>query len=126
MVNFNQLAFEKLATFASISKQRLADASMAHADETGININGSKRWLHCVSTTDLWTHYFPHAKRGKDAMDAIGILPKFHGILCHDHWKPYYKYSFTHALCNAHHLRELTRAWEQDGNAVEKDQSGRR
>lgn len=87
---------------------------MAHADETGININGSKRWLHCAST-DLWTHYFPHAKRGKEAMDAIGILPNFHGILCHDHWKPYYIYNFTHALCNAHHLRELTRAWEKDG-----------
>ncbi len=47
-------------------------------------------------------------------MDDINILPGFHGILCHDHWKPYYRYAFTHALCNAHHLRELTRAYEQD------------
>ena len=47
-------------------------------------------------------------------MDDINILPRFHGILCHDHWKPYYRYTFTHALCNAHHLRELTRAYEQD------------
>ena len=45
----------------------------------------------------------------------MGILPRFTGILCHDHWKPYYTYDCTHALCNAHHLRELERAWEQDG-----------
>jgi transposase len=48
-------------------------------------------------------------------MNAMGILPGFKGILCHDHWKPYYKFDCTHALCNAHHLRELTRAFEQDG-----------
>ena len=39
------------------------------------------------------------------------------GILCHDHWKPYYKYDCIHSLCNAHHLRELNRAWEQDKQA---------
>ena len=31
-----------------------------------------------------------HHKRGKDAMDDIGILSRFKGIFCHDHWKPYY------------------------------------
>ena len=49
-------------------------------------------------------------------MDEMGVLPQFIGVLCHDHWKPYYTYLFClHALCNAHHLRELQRAWEQDG-----------
>ncbi len=53
-------------------------------------------------------------------MNEIGILPTFSGTLCHDHWKPYYKYDCTHALCNAHHLRELTRAWEQDNQSWAK------
>ncbi|ACN15698.1 predicted transposase [Desulforapulum autotrophicum HRM2] len=47
-------------------------------------------------------------------MDEIGILTQFKGILCHDHWKPYLNYDCLQALCNAHHLRELERAWEQD------------
>jgi len=51
----------------------------------------------------------------------MGILPGFKGILCHDHWKPYYKVNCTHALCNAHHLRELTRAFEQDDQKWAQD-----
>ena len=115
LLNFNAQAFELLADFEQINKDQITQAAQAHADETGININGKRLWLHCASTPQ-WTHYAPHAKRGKEAMDEINILPRFKGILCHDHWKPYYRYpQFTHALCNAHHLRELCRAWEQDG-----------
>lgn len=114
--NFNMKAYERLEDFEQYSKDQLAQATVAHADETGININGKRHWLHCTSN-ELWTHYYPHAKRGKLAMDEIGILPRFKGVLCHDHWKPYYRYSFSHSLCNAHHLRELTRAWEQDNQA---------
>lgn len=120
LYNFNQQAFNALAEFEQISKDQLAQAYVAHADETGININGKGHWLHCTCN-ERWTHYAPHAKRGKEAMDEINILPRFKGILCHDHWKPYYRYSFTHALCNAHHLRELTRAWEHDEQVWAKE-----
>jgi len=113
LYNFNCQAYDQLAEFEGIVKQQLIHASCAHADETGININGKRQWLHSVSNPQ-WTHFYPHEKRGTEAMNAIGILPQFQGILCHDHWKPYYRYDFTHALCNAHHIRELTRVWEQD------------
>ncbi len=113
--NFNQEAYDLLGTFDEKVKVRLTNADFLHADETGININGDRHWLHSTSN-DLWTYFFPHKKRGKDALDTIGILPGFKGILCHDHWKPYYKYGCDHALCNAHHLRELTRVWEEDGH----------
>jgi transposase len=55
-----------------------------------------------------------HDKRGGEAMAAMGVLPEYTGTLVHDHWKPYYQFPCHHALCNAHHLRELERAWEQD------------
>ncbi len=112
--NFNKEAFRSLDGFDGLVKEKLTASALLHSDETGININGGKYWLHSASN-HLWTHFAPHKKRGTEAMNAIGILPEFSGLLCHDHWKPYYKYDCTHSLCNAHHIRELTRAWEQDG-----------
>ena len=50
----------------------------------------------------------PHAKRGKLAMDAMGVLPVYEGTLVHDFWKAYNEYACKHALCNVHHLRDLT------------------
>ena len=113
LYNFNKQAYEQLAKFELISEEKLIHSPCLNVDETGININGKRNWLHSASN-DQWTHFFPHEKRGLIAMDLIGILPRYKGVLCHDHWKPYYHYTCLHALCNAHHLRELTRAGEQD------------
>jgi len=106
LYTFNQQAWAALESFDLWVKNRLATGDLIHADETGINIGGKGHWLHCASN-DRFTYYFAHPKRGLEAMDAMGILPGFGGILVHDHWKPYYHYRCTHALCNAHHLREL-------------------
>jgi transposase len=111
--NFNQDAAKRLVPFETWLTGELHQSPVLHADETGINVDGKRHWLHCNSNHFL-TYYYPHAKRGKEAMDKMGVLPHFSGVLCHDHWKPYYRYDCTHALCNAHHLRELERAWEQD------------
>lgn len=113
LFNFNRQVYEALESFETIAKHKLIEAVLAHADETGINVNGKRLWLHCFSN-ELWTILFPHGKRGSEAMDEFGILPNFKGILCHDHWKPYYCYACLHSLCNAHHIRELTFASEQD------------
>lgn len=112
--NFNREAYDRLEEFDGIARRNLMGSAIAHADETGINVNGKRLWLHSVSN-ERWSYFYPHAKRGTEAMAAMDILPRFGGVLCHDHWKPYYTYGCTHALCNAHHLRELERAWEQDG-----------
>ena len=111
--NFNQEAYERLEHFDQWVRMQLAVSAVLHVDETGVNVGGRRNWLHSASNAD-WTCFFPHAKRGTEAMDAMGILPTFRGILCHDHWKPYFKYGAFHALCNAHHLRELESAFEQD------------
>ncbi len=111
--NFNQEVYEKLAPFEDWVKRALSTAPLLHADETGINIGGKRQWLHVVCSATL-TLLAPHDKRGGDAMAAMDVLPEYTGTLVHDHWKPYYQLPCDHALCNAHHLRELERAWEQD------------
>lgn len=118
--NFNYDAYHKLEAFEAMIKSKLVESGLCHADETGININGKRVWLHCIFN-DLWSCYHPHKKRGLEAMEEIGVLPHFKGILCHDHWKPYFKLDCLHALCNTHHLRELERAWEQDKQEWARD-----
>jgi transposase len=113
LYNFNQEAYERLEHFDQWVRKRLASSPLLHADETGINIGGKRYWLHNASNAEF-SFFCPHSKRGCEALDEIGILPLFHGTLCHDHWKPYFRYGSFHSLCNAHHLRELERAWEQD------------
>ena len=78
----------------------LKAAFLKHLDETGFRINGKTSWLHSISN-DLLTHYRPSLKRGD-------ISKGLRGIVVHDHWKPYFTLEkVLHALCNAHHLREL-------------------
>jgi transposase len=112
--NFNLEAYKKLELFEAWLINSMRKEPLLHADETGVNIGGKRNWLHCASN-GKYTYFTVDTKRGQEAMDRAGVLPDFKGILVHDHWKPYYKYKeMTHALCNAHHLRELQRVVEQD------------
>lgn len=89
------------------SGQAIAAAAVAHFDESGARVNGHTHWLHVAGTAEH-AFYTIHPKRGREAMDAAGLLPKFEGCAVHDHWTPYFGYDqATHALCNAHILREL-------------------
>jgi len=80
---------------------------VVHLDETGGRVDGKLRWIH-VSSTETITHLEMHDKRGKLAHHAIGILPERTGKVMHDGYRSYEQYPHAqHALCNAHHLREL-------------------
>src|SRR5271168_125296 len=79
----------------------VAEAPVRNLDETGFRVGGRGQWLHTASTPTL-TSYRVTEKRGDVTEGLEG------GVIVHDHFKPYYSLSgVEHALCNAHHLREL-------------------
>jgi transposase len=91
---------QRFQGFAEALRDQVAAAPVKHMDETGFRIGGKTQWLHIASTVWL-TFYRTAAKRGS-------LLANVTGIVMHDHWKPYYAMTgVLHALCNAHHLREL-------------------
>jgi transposase len=102
----------RLAPSVALIGQSLQRAEVAHADETGRRVAGKLHWMHALATTML-TWVACHAKRGKEAFDALGILSDFLGTLIHDGWKPYRDLLCQHGLCNAHHLRELIYLFEE-------------
>ena len=100
IARISQDCAHRFMDFADAVRDHVAAAPVKHMDETGFRIGGKTQWLHIASTVRL-TFYRVSAKRGS-------LLPKVTGIVVHDHWKPYYTMTgVLHALCNAHHLREL-------------------
>jgi transposase len=107
IASFVKTCHHRLAGIENDLKAALMKAPVLHQDETGLRVSKEGWWVH-VCSTDRLTHYAAHHNRGRVAMDAIGIAPLFRGTSVHDGLKSYQGYTFTQALCNVHHLRELT------------------
>jgi len=107
VLSINEDARALIAPTVAAMGEALKTVPVAHADETGMRVAGKLFWLHVLATPTL-TWIGSHMNRCKKAFDAFGILAVFAGTLVHDGWKPYRDLACTHALCNAHHLRELT------------------
>lgn len=108
-----QAGAKALSGVLSDIKEGLQKAAVVHFDETGLRVNGKLHWLHSAGTANA-TYYDWHERRGKDGMTKAGVLSEFNGTAVHDGWASYFHYACRHALCNAHHLRELTALHEQD------------
>lgn len=111
-------ANEVAAQILQPTVQEIANACVAspvlHADETGLRVDKKLHWLH-VLATDTLTWLGCHPKRGGEAFEAFALLEQFQGVLVHDGWIAYKALQCQHALCNAHHLRELTYLFEEQG-----------
>jgi transposase len=114
LYNVREHCFEELEPVEHQIIEAIKASEVVHFDETGVRLRGKLSWLH-VASSDLLTYYFIHDKRGQIAMDEMNILTNFKGTGVHDGLKSYALYDFIHALCNAHHLRELIFVSERYG-----------
>ncbi len=116
IASFVKTCHEQLAEVETSLKAALLKSPVIHQDERGLRIGTTGWWVH-VCSTDRLSHYAAHPSRGRAALDAIGIAPHFRGTSVHDGLQSYQSYSFTQALGNVHHLRELTFVEEELGQA---------
>ena len=94
--------------------EQLLTLPALHVDETSLRVEKKNQWIHVCSGGEL-TLKFLHEKRGQEAMQAIGVIPRYGGVIVHDCWASYLAYEHCeHGLCGAHLLRELAFIIEAD------------
>ena len=104
--NTLQDCYDKLEPFEEEIKVKLQEAEVLCCDETGCRVEGKTQWLH-VGATETETYYHIDEKRGKEALDRMGLIEEHKGTVVHDCLSSYFQYDVSHGICNAHILREL-------------------
>lgn len=109
LVSFTKKLHYQLEGFNLLCFEAVQKSLLNHLDETSLRVAGKTQWLH-VSSNESFTYYHLNVRRK-------ALLEGLQGFVVHDHWKCYYLMSgVKHALCNAHHLRELN-ARIEDGES---------
>jgi len=108
---------QALETWEQSSIEQLLQMPAIHVDETSLRVNRKNHWIHVASAGSI-TLKFLHAKRGKEAIEDIDIIPRYGGVIIHDCWQSYLSYEHCdHGLCGSHLLRELTFIVDSNGYA---------
>ena len=113
LLQWSELAAERLAPTVERIAELLVASQLQHGDETGIRVYGMLHWLH-VNCTRFLTHLAWHGSRGREAMDEIGIWPRFLGRGMHDRLASYDGYDCAHSICGAHLVRECAAVAQQE------------
>ena len=111
-------AHSRLESTSEAIQAALSAEAVVGLDETGSFYNGTRWWQHTVSS-DQYTHYGFHPRRGLEGTEwSSPFLVQYCGITIHDAWAPYFQLPKAgHALCNAHHLRQLKGVFETTGQS---------
>lgn len=116
MLKYVMSFYLSLAKWETEKIKEILKMPVIHVDETSIRIDKKTYWIHVYTFGNI-SLQFIHRKRGIEAVNDIGIIPKYGGIIVHDCWATYLSYkNVGHALCGSHILRELRYIMEYDGH----------
>jgi transposase len=106
---------QALAVWEQAAIEQILSQPTLHVDETSLRVDRKNHWIHVYSAGDI-TLKFLHPKRGREAIEAIDVIPRYGGTIVHDCWASYLAYEHCgHGLCGSHLLRELTFVVESNG-----------
>jgi transposase len=106
---------QALAAWEQTAIEKLLSQPTLHVDETSLRVDRERYWIHVYSAGDLTLKRL-HPKRGREAIEAINIIPRYGGTIVHDCWASYLAYDHCgHGLCGSHLLRELTFVVDSNG-----------
>jgi transposase len=106
---------QALAAWEQAAIAQILSHPTVHVDETSLRVDRKNHWIHVYSAGDI-TLKFLHPKRGIEAIESIGIIPRYGGVIVHDCWASYLAFEHCgHGLCGSHLLRELTFVVDSNG-----------
>jgi transposase len=107
ILNYVMQLHRALSAWERGAIERILAMPAMHVDETSLRVNKKNHWIHVCSSGDI-TLKFLHPKRGREAIEVIGVIPRYGGVVIHDCWASYLAYDHCdHGLCGSHLLREL-------------------
>lgn len=108
MLAYIMRLYVALEPWEAATRAQLLQSDCIATDETSFRVEKKNHWIHVYAAGDITLKYL-HKKRGKEAIEDIGIIPNYNGVIVHDCLSSYLTYEHCqHGLCGAHLLRELT------------------
>jgi transposase len=115
LLKFVLRLYQALEEWEYQATEQILKTHVINVDETSLRVDKKNHWIHVYSSGDI-TLKFLHRKRGKEAIESVGIIPQYKGVIIHDCWSSYFSYKHcSHGLCCSHLLRELTFITESNG-----------
>ena len=106
LINWSNELSNKLLPELNNIEEKLIDSYFINHDESQIKINGNGYNVLCACN-QKYVRLWSSKHKSQDAIDEIGFLPKYHGVIIKDGTELYNKYGCFLAQCISHIQRYL-------------------